>query len=59
MPLITRINSLSKDNNMLQIKNEAGEVLATITPTNSCELAVETIDTLHVEKPNGFSSKKE
>jgi hypothetical protein len=60
MSLQTRLDGRSTDNSKLTLVNKQGEVLATFTATkNLCDLAIATVEGLHIEKPNGFSSKKE
>tara|TARA_R110000850_G_scaffold25099_8_gene72736 strand:- start:4454 stop:4639 length:186 start_codon:yes stop_codon:yes gene_type:complete len=60
MPLITRLDSRSVDNSSLNIKDEQGKTIAVISCNSSkAELSIDTIDGLYIEKPNGFSSKKE
>jgi hypothetical protein len=60
MPLITRLNSRSVDNRSLDIKDEQGKIIAVIhCKSSKAELSIDTIDGLYIEKPNGFSSKKE
>ena len=60
MPLITRLTSSDLGNSSLTIRDKDGEVLAEITSKSpSCEIAITTRDGLHIEKPNGFSSKRE
>ena len=60
MPLITRLDSRTLENSSLTIKDKDGEVVAEITTKSpTCELAIETKEGLHIEKPNGFSSNKE
>ena len=59
MPLITRLDSRSIDNDSLSILDEQGNTLAVISCNSSkAELSIDTIEGLHIEKPNGFSSKK-
>ncbi len=60
MSLKTRIDSRSKDNDSFKLVESAtGDVLATIaSQKNIADLSIETKDGLHIEKPNGFSSKR-
>lgn len=59
MPLQTRLDSRSKDNDRLAILDEQGCIIAVITCKSSkAELAITTASGLYIEKPNGFSSKK-
>lgn len=60
MPLITRLDSRTLDNSSLTIRDKDGEVVAEITTKSPvCELVITTKEGLHIEKPNGFSSRKE
>lgn len=60
MPLLTRLDSRSEDNSTLAIKDGQGCIVAVVAcKSGKAELAVTTADGLHIEKPNGFSSKKE
>ncbi len=60
MPLNTRLDSRSEDNATLDIKDVQGAIIATITcASGKAELSISTTEGLHIEKPNGFSSKKE
>lgn len=61
MSLITRIDSRSINNSAIHIVDTAtGYILATIESKNGkCELGVRTAPMLHIEKPNGFTTKKE
>ena len=60
MPLITRLDSRSEDNATLSIKDGQGCIVAVIACKSAkAELAITTAEGLHIEKPNGFSSKKE
>ena len=60
MPLITRLDSRSEDNSVLAIKDEQGCIIAVVTcKSGKAELDIKTAHGLHIEKPNGFSSKRE
>lgn len=60
MPLKTRLDNRSEGNNKLAIVDSVtGGIIAMITTTsNKTELEITTVGGLHVEKPNGFSSRK-
>lgn len=56
--LKTRLDGRTSDNNSFSIKDVNGETVATVACiSNTCELDITTSDGLHIEKPNGFSSK--
>ncbi len=59
MSLKTRLDGRSKDNNLVQIKNDLGVVLATIKVDGkqSTTLEIDTPSRLYLEKPNGWVSK--
>jgi hypothetical protein len=61
MSLITRIDSRSTNNSAVHIVDtETGYTLATIeSKSGKCELGIRTAPHLHIEKPNGFTTKKE
>ena len=60
MPLITRLDSRSDENSTLSIKDEQDCIIAVIAcKSGKTELSVTTVSGLYIEKPNGFSSKKE
>lgn len=57
--LSTRLDYRSTDNDRLTIVNDAGEVIAEIVATSpNCALKISTKEGLHIEKPNGFRSKR-
>lgn len=56
--LRTRLCNKSADNSQLQIVDLGGNVVATIEACNRVELVVSTTTGYHIEKPNGFSSKR-
>lgn len=58
MPLQTRINGASEDNNSISIELD-GVVLATfkVTDNKRANLEIETADGVIVSKPNGWKSK--
>ena len=59
MPLITRLDSRLIDNGSLSILDEQGNTIVVISCNSSkAELSIDTTEGLHIEKPNGFSSKK-
>jgi len=61
MGLKTRLDGRSSTNNVLHIvDSKTGEVVAFIEcpEQTSINLDVSTLTTYHVEKPNGWSSKK-
>lgn len=59
MALITRLDGRSSDNDKLCIVDEEGEVIAEIKCVSpKAELSITTKSGLHIEKPNGFSSKR-
>ena len=60
MAIKTRLDRRSEGNNKLAIvDSNTGEVIATVEAVSSkVELEIKTIASLHIEKPNGFSSKR-
>lgn len=60
MALKTRLDKRSEGNNKFAIVNsDTGEVIAMVEAvSNKVELEVSTVPGTHVEKPNGFSSKR-
>ena len=58
MSLKTRLDGRSEDNNLLQIKDNEGNILAEIKllDNQSVNLGVVTISNVHVSKNNGWSS---
>ena len=60
MAIKTRLDKRSEGNQQLAIVDTAtGKVVVTIEAvSNKVELEITTIDGLHIEKPNGFSSKR-
>lgn len=57
--LNTRLCKKASGNNLFRIVDEAGQVLATIeTSGEKAELLVSTLPHLHIEKPNGYTSKR-
>lgn len=60
MSLKTRLDQRSEGNNRFLIVDSAtGEVVARISAVSSkVEVEIETAPGLHIEKPNGFSSKR-
>lgn len=58
--LSTRLDFRSADNDRLTIVDAQGEVIAEIIATSSnCALKISTKEGLHIEKPNGFRSKRD
>lgn len=59
LSLKTRLSGKSPNNNKVYIRDESGNTIATILLTGdiSCTLDIKTIDSLHMEKDNGWSSK--
>lgn len=56
----TRLCKKASGNNLFHIKDSSGKVIATIeTVTDRVELQVSTLPEYHLEKPNGYSSKKD
>lgn len=51
MPYITRLDSRTIDNKVVQIKDKDGEVIIEIIARSPCELAINTIDGLQICKP--------
>jgi hypothetical protein len=60
MALKTRIDRRASDNNRFAIvDSETGEMIAMVTAcSNNVELEISTKPGTHVEKPNGFVSKR-
>ena len=59
MSIVTRIDGRSMDNNHVHIVDKEGFILATIVARGGkTELEVRTSPHFHIEKANGFSSKK-
>lgn len=60
MALKTRLDQRSEGNNRLAIVDSAtGNIIATISAVSSkVEIEIDTAPGLHIEKPNGFSSKR-
>lgn len=60
MSLKTRLDGRSEENNILLIKDSKGYILAEIKllDSQSMNLEVLTAHGLHIEKNNGWSSKK-
>lgn len=56
--LRTRLCNKSDGNSLLYIVNEEGVRVATIETLSRVELVVSTPTGYHIEKPNGFSSKR-
>lgn len=56
--LKTRLDARSDDNKSFELKNEEGEVLATVQLTGSVgvTLKIETKEGLYIEKPSGWNS---
>lgn len=59
MSLITRLDGRSKDNNLLLLKDSQNNVLAEVKLLDSSGSTIEvtTKSGLHIEKPNGWTSK--
>ncbi len=59
MSLKTRLDGRSKDNSLLHLKDRDGNILATVRvlDSQSVTLEVTTIDSVYIEKENGWSSK--
>ncbi len=59
MSLKTRLDGRSKDNSLLHLKDRDGNILATVKvlDSQSVTLEVTTIDSVYIEKENGWSSK--
>lgn len=59
MSLKTRLDGRSKNNNLFQIKNNEGKIIATVKVLDNVSLTLEltTEEDLHITKPNGWSSK--
>ena len=59
MGLKTRLDKNTDGNNRLNIVNEQGELVAIISAVSSkVEIEITTAPGLHIEKPNGYSSKR-
>ncbi|UYD72113.1 hypothetical protein [Vibrio phage vB_VpaM_VPs20] len=60
MALKTRLDKRSDDNDRLAIvDSQTGEIIAMVTAcSNNVELEVSTKAGTHIEKPNGFVSKR-
>ena len=59
MGLKTRLDKNSEGNDRLNIVNEQGELVAIISAVSSkVEIEITTAPGLHIEKPNGYSSKR-
>lgn len=60
MALLTRLDQRSEGNSRLfLVDSKSGEIIATIAAVSSkVEIEISTLPGLHIEKPNGFSSKK-
>ena len=59
MGLKTRLDKNSDGNDRLNIVNEQGELVAIISAVSSkVEIEITTAPGLHIEKPNGYSSKR-
>ena len=59
MGLKTRLDKNSEGTDRLNIVNEQGELLAIISAVSrTVDIAIATAPGLHIEKPNGYSSKR-
>lgn len=60
MSLKTRLDARSENNDKFYLKDADGFILAVVTLTGDkgCTLEIETKEGLHIEKNNGWSSKK-
>ena len=60
MGIKTRLDQRSEGTNrMMLVDSATGEIVAIISAvSNKVEIEVETAKGLHIEKPNGFSSKR-
>lgn len=60
MPLKTRLDKRSETNQKLAIVDSTtGDIIAVISAvSNKVELEISTIAGTHIEKPNGFTSKR-
>ena len=60
MGLMTRLDGRSEDNASFEIKDEEGNVLATVKLLDSSgvTLEVSTADGSYIEKPSGWNSKR-
>ena len=55
----TRLDNRSEQNDRLYIKDAEGNVLAEIISASPrCSLKITTKEGLHIEKPNGYTSKR-
>ena len=61
MAIKTRLDKRSEGNNELIIVNsETGSIVAKISAvSNKIELEITTVSGLHIEKPNGYTSKRD
>lgn len=59
MSLKTRLDGRSKDNNLLRIKDSQGNIIAAVRMLgdSGSTLEVTTKEGLHIDKPNGWTSK--
>lgn len=59
MSLKTRLDGRSKDNDLFRIKDSQGNIIATVKvlDDSGSTLEVTTQKGLHIDKPNGWSSK--
>lgn len=60
MSLITRIHGRSERNNSFKIKDKDGNTIAEITQVGEGDstLKIDTMEGLHIEKPNGWTSAR-
>jgi hypothetical protein len=60
MAIKTRLDKRAEGNNQFAIVDSiSGKILATVEAVSSkVELEINTIEGLHIEKPNGYSSKR-
>lgn len=55
----TRLDNRSETNNRLFVKDAEGNILAEIVADSPrCSLKITTREDLHIEKPNGYTSKR-
>lgn len=55
----TRLDNRSDTNDRLFIKDDKGNILAEIAADSPrCSLKITTREDLHIEKPNGYTSKR-